>query len=692
MQDKVRNDPIHDIHGAEKAIAALRILSAESVYHAGSGHLGAPLGLAPALYALWAHEILYDPTNPLWEGRDRFILSGGHGSVLYYVLMHLAAFRDSKGQAYLTSEQLRKLRKLGSLTPAHPEYGHTLGVEMTTGPLGQGCASSVGMAAGVKWLQASYPDSNLFEQRIFTFCGDGDLMEGISAEAASLAGHWGLGNLVWIYDNNKVSIEGKTTLAFSEDVTARFKAYGWHIETVEDGEDWQAVLQALKKTRGRDRPTFIDLHTCIGRGLLNREGTERAHGGTLTKEELQTLYRLNNWHGKDFLAADQDVFAHFAETLGLRGQKAHEAWQRKFQIFKKDNPEKALCLENIFKGKLPQNWDQCLEEILSEKGSVSTRISSGKILSAIAETVPFLLGGAGDVGPSTFTLLANEKDFGGKEGFSFTGRNFHFGVREAGMGAIANGIALIGLRPFVGTFLAFFDYIHPAIRLSAMMKLPVIYVFTLDSIKVGEDGPTHQPVEQLAQLRSIPGLTVIRPADECETQQAWHFAMEAKRTPIALIFSRQSVPQLTASHIADYPVSKGAYILKEACHENGLPECILMASGSEVALAEEVWKKLILSDVKARLVSFPSFECFEQQSEAYKEKILPSSVRARIAVELGVSQPWGKYLGLEGGMLSVEDFGESGDGEILARSRGFTEENLLDLVRKVLLRCQNKIE
>lgn len=697
MRDELTDGPL-PVEMAQKVISALRILSAESVYHAGSGHLGAPLGLAPALYALWAHEIIYDPALPSWPGRDRFILSGGHASVLYYVLMHLASFRDKEGKACLTREELRNLRKLGSLTPAHPEYGHTPGVEMTTGPLGQGCASSVGMAMGIKWLNASYGSDALFHQRVFVFCGDGDLMEGISAEAASLAGHWGLGNLVWIYDDNQVSIEGKTPLAFGENVPERFRAYGWHVEEIEDGEDWQAILSALRRSRGRSKPTLIDVHTVIGCGLADREGTEKAHGGTITRAELEGLYRHHGWSEKEFLTADEDVFAHFAENLAQRGAKAHVIWRRNFRNYIEKNPGKGLVLENIFQGTFPENWESLLQEPVQEKANCSTRISSGRALRKIAAALPFLLGGAGDVGPSTFTLLPGEQDFGKPDhrlpnfDFSYGGRNIYFGVREAGMGAICNGLALLGLRPFAGTFLAFFDYIHSAIRLAAMMQLPVIYVFSLDSIKLGEDGPTHQPVEQLAQLRAIPNLTLIRPADESECFQAWRLALLSKKEPVALILSRQAVPQLTSGKMADFPVARGAYILKEALNEDGLPDCILMASGSEVGLIDAVWERLAACGIKARMVSFPSFELFQKQSPQYQAHILPLAVRARIAVELGVSQGWEKYLGLEGGMLSVEAFGESGDGEALARSRGFTEGNLMNLVFEVLARCPKKAE
>ncbi|QCE35478.1 transketolase [Acetobacteraceae bacterium] len=688
MAGKTQGNSLYLKQDAKRAIVALRILSAQSVFSAGSGHLGAPLGLAPAMYALWAHEIRFDPTHPKWPGRDRFILSGGHASALYYALMHLAAFKDRSGQNSLPRKELENLRKLGSLTPAHPEYGHTVGVEMTTGPLGQGCATSVGMAAGAKWLNAVYSGKDLFNQRIFTFCGDGDFMEGVSSEAASLAGHWGLGNLVWIYDNNEVSIEGKTSLAFGENVPERFKAYGWNVETIENGEDWEAILQALTKTRFSKKPTLINLHTLIGRGLLDRQGTEKAHGGILKKEELETLYAQNDWDEEIFLAAPEEVFLHFQDTLGRRGAEAHQNWQNSFDVFRDQFPQKAIDLENIFSGNLPEHWINAFDALEKREAPCSTRISSGKMLFALADYFPWLLGGAGDVGPSTFTLLPREKDFGNPENssFSYGGRNIHFGVREGAMGAISSGLALMGLRPFAGTFLAFFDYIHPAVRLAAMMKLPVIYIFTLDSIKVGEDGPTHQPVEQLAQLRAIPNLTVIRPADENETLQAWKVAALTKNSPVALVFSRQSVLQLTDKNQENFPLSKGAYVLKDFCKQDELPQCILMASGSELALVVSVAERLFASGISVRVVSFPSFELFEQQTPIYKEKIFPKTVRARIAVELGVSQGWEKYTGLDGAILSVENFGESGDGEALAQNRGFTEENLFNLAQKVLLR------
>lgn len=677
---------------AQLTINTIRTLSMDAVQKANSGHPGTAMALAPAMYALWQHELKYDPQDPLWPARDRFVLSIGHASVLLYSTIFLTGIRDIEhgrvvDRPSLSVKDIEQFRQLNSKTPGHPEYRFTSGVETTTGPLGQGCGSSVGMAIAEKFIQATYGRpgfEDLFSHFVYTFCGDGDMMEGIASEAASTAGHLGLGNLIWLYDSNQISIEGSTEIAFTEDVAKRFEGYKWHVQTLDDANDVGAIRKALEAARQvKDRPSLIVLKTVIGYGAPKKAGTSAAHGEPLGAEEIAGAKKAYGWPSTEPFFVPDGVQRHFKEGLGQRGAEARAAWTKKFAEYASKFPDEAEQLKAIFENRLPKDWDKDLPKWETDSKGVASRASSGKVINAIAKNVPWMIGGSADLSPSTKTNLT----FDGAGSFqpaqwngSYAGRNLHFGVREHAMGAICNGIALSGIRPYCSGFLIFSDYMKAPIRLSAIMELPVIYIFTHDSIGVGEDGPTHQPIEQLAQLRATPGLMTIRPADANEVNAAWRTIMPLTEKPAVLILSRQNLPTIDRNKYASAEnLSKGAYVL--ACC-GSKPDVILMASGSEVSLVVEVYEKLIAEGIKARVVSFPSFDLFEEQDQAYKDSVLPPDVKGRVAVEQAAAFGWDRYTGLGGDIIAMNSFGASAPLSALLTKFGFTPEKVHEAALK----------
>ncbi|MXV43999.1 transketolase [Saccharibacter sp. 17.LH.SD] len=675
------------------SIDTIRTLSMDGVERAKSGHPGTAMALAPAMYAFWQYEMSYYPANPLWPARDRFVLSGGHAAILLYSILYLADVYDvENGQVLdrpaLTLEDLRSFRRLDSRTPGHPEYGLTAGVEVTTGPLGQGCANAVGMAMAQRWLSATYdrPSFSLFDYHITAFCGDGDIMEGVTAEAAAMAGHLKLGNLTWLYDYNYISIEGATNLAHTEDVGKRFEAYGWHVVEVKDGNDVDAIRRALQAGKAeKERPTLIILTTVIGYGAPRKAGTASAHGEPLGAEEILGAKKAYGWpEDAEPFTVPRGVKEHFAEGAGKRGEKAHKQWQDMFQRYHAQYPKEAQELDTLFAHELPKGWDRDLPVYPADPVGIASRQSSGDVLNVVAKNVPWMIGGAADLSPSTKTTIKGEASFQASPSpVPYKGRNIHFGVREHAMGAICNGMALSGLRAFCAGFLIFSDYMKAPIRLAALMHLPVIYVFTHDSIGVGEDGPTHQPVEQFAQLRATPGMTLIRPSDANEVSESWRAAMNhARRGPVALALSRQSLPTIDRTIYA--PASglmRGAYILASS---EETPDVILIASGSEVSLAVGAYERLTKEGVKARVVSMPSMDLFEEQNKVYRDSVLPPSVTARVGVEMASGFGWDRYLGLAGVMIAFHCFGASAPASALMERFGFTVEAVYQAAKKQL--------
>ncbi len=640
------------------AINTIRTLAMDAVQAADSGHPGTPMALAPIAYKVWADELNYDPAAPHWPNRDRYVLSCGHASMLLYAMIHVAGIRDNGGPA-LPLEQIKLFRQLGSLTPGHPEYGHTVGVETTTGPLGQGCGNSVGIALAERWLAARYnkPGFELFSFNVFVQCSDGDLMEGVACEAASLAGHLKLSNLCWIYDDNNITIEGETHLAFSENVPTKFRGLGWHVEEVADANDLAALGKAIAAFRKNDaKPTMIVVKSIIGFGSPNKANTHGAHGAPLGEAEIKLTKAAYGWPDEKWLVP-AEVLSHFQQSLGQRGKAARLAWEKLLADYTTKYPAEAAELKLMLVGELPPDWDADLPTAPADPKGTATRNSGGKALNAVAKRVPWLVGGSADLAPSTKTLVDGPVgDFGAN---NYGGRNLHFGIREHAMASAANGMALTGLRPYVATFFVFSDYLRPAMRLSALMKLPVIYVFTHDSIGVGEDGPTHQPVEQLAAARAIPHLIVLRPSDTNETSEAWRVAMSQTSRPVALVLTRQDLPTVDRTKYgAASGLAKGAYILADAAGTS--PDVILMASGSEVSLAFSAYEKLTAAGTKVRLVSVPSMELFAEQPAAYRDSVLPPKVTRRVAVEAGIRMGWDRLLGNDGRFVGMSDFGASG--------------------------------
>jgi transketolase len=658
----------------DRSINAIRFLSADAVQRAKSGHPGMPMGAAAMAYALWTRHLRFNPQNPDWWDRDRFILSGGHGSMLLYSLLYLTGYD-------ISLDDIKDFRQLGCKTPGHPENICTPGVEVTTGPLGQGLGNSVGMAIAEAHLAATFnkTDHKVVDHYTYAIVTDGDLMEGLSSEAASLAGHLGLGKLILLYDDNHISIDGSTELAFTEDRGARFEAFGWHIQHIPDGNNVDAVDNAIANAKKDPRPSLILCRTHIGYGLPTRQDTAKAHGEPAGEEEVQGAKKKLGWPLEPKFYVPDDVLE-FYRKIGERGTEEEGKWKKRFEAYVKVHPELAAELERIMKRELPEGWDSDLPSFNEEEGPLATRVASGKVINALAERLPEMIGGSADLTPSNKTWINDSPSF---QRDSLHGRNVHYGVREHAMAACVNGMAAHGgVIPFSGTFLIFSDYMRPAIRLSALSKHRSIWVFSHDSIGLGEDGPTHQPVEQLASLRAIPGLVVIRPADANEVVEAWKIAIERTKGPTLMALTRQGVSILNRNKYAPAAgLQKGAYILADL-GEN--PEIILMATGSEVALIVETGKRLYADGVSVRLVSFPSWELFENQTQEYRDSVLPAGIKARLAVEAGVSLGWRKWVGDYGDIHSVDKFGESAPSKVLFQVYGFTVENILEKTRRLL--------
>ncbi|NUQ66229.1 MAG: transketolase [Pirellulales bacterium] len=666
------------------ALNTIRTLSMDAVEAAKSGHPGTPMALAPVAYVLFNEVLRYDPESPAWPDRDRFVLSCGHASMLLYSMLHLTGVRQldeedrPTGELAVRMEDIRKFRQLHSRCPGHPEYSYTTGVETTTGPLGQGISNSVGMAIAAKWLGSRYnrPAFDLFGFKVYAMCSDGDLMEGVGSEAASLAGHLRLSNLCWIYDDNKITIEGSTDLAFSEDVAIRFAGYGWNVLEVDDVNDLDALRGAIKEFELAIRPTLIIVRSIIGWGAPNKQNSHHAHGAPLGEDEVRATKRAYGWPEDQHFLVPPEVLSHFRQGIGTRGRKLREAWQKKYEQYRKQYPGLAHELDLMRRRELPEGWDREVQAFETDAKGLATRASSGKVLNQVAKNVPWLLGGSADLAPSTNTLLKFEDAAGDFSAANYAGRNFHFGVREHAMAAVANGMALCGLRPYGATFFVFSDYLRPSMRLSAIMELPVLYVFTHDSIGVGEDGPTHQPVEQLAALRAIPGMIAIRPADANEVAEAYRTIMPLKKNPVALVLTRQNLPTLDRSKYASAAgLSKGAYVLADA--DGGKPDVILIGTGSEVSICVEAFERLKAEGIKARVVSMPSWELFDAQPVEYRNAVLPPAVTARVAVEAGVEMGWDKYLGFQGRFIGMDGFGTSSPVKVVLEHFGFTSANVV---------------
>lgn len=657
----------------QTAINAIRILSADAIQKAKSGHPGLPLGAAPIVYELWAHHMSHNPQNPQWMNRDRFILSAGHGSAMLYSLLHLFGYGD------LSIDDLKQFRQLNSLTPGHPEYRHTVGVEATTGPLGAGLGMAVGMAIAEKHLAAKFNRKGypVVDHYTYVLCGDGCLMEGISSEVMSLAGTLGLGKLIVLYDSNSITIEGGTDLTFTEDVSKRFEAFGFRTYEVQDGNDIEAVGRAIEKAKEEsDKPAFIKITTKIGYGVPAKEGKSSAHGEPLGEENVKILRETLDWPCEKPFEVPQEVYDHYV-ALANQGAQKEEEWSRMFVDYTNKYPE---LKAELYAWNDENACDKLLddEEFWAREGKVeATRSVSGKVLNYIKDRMPSLIGGSADLGPSNKTVMSDVGEF---SAITPKGRNIHFGVREIGMTAIANGMLLHGgLKTYIATFFVFVDYMKPMLRLASLMQIPQIAVLSHDSIGVGEDGPTHEPVEQLAMLRSMPNMHVFRPADEIETKAAWLSAVTSKRTPTCLVVSRQNLPVLTGT---SKDALKGGYVLREAHKE--IPDIVMIASGSETGLAVEAAEKMEEQNISARVVSMPCMELFEEQTEEYKKSVIPENVRKRIAIEAGSSMPWGKYVGLDGCCITLDTFGASAPAEQLFEKYGFSVDNVIQTVKKYI--------
>jgi transketolase len=677
------------------SINTIRTLSMDAVQQANSGHPGTPMALAPLVYCIWQRFLRFDPEDPIWPNRDRFVLSAGHASMLLYSMLYLTGVKavdpnyEILGQPSVTLEDIKHFRQLHSKCPGHPEYRWTSGVETTTGPLGQGVATSVGMAIAALW-QAAYfnkPGYELFNYNVYAVCGDGDMMEGVSGEAASLAGHLQLPNLCWIYDNNHITIEGNTALAFTEDIAARFIGYGWNVTRVGDANDLETLTRALHFSLvTNDRPTLIIVDSHIAYGAPNKQDTSAAHGEPLGEEEIRLAKRNYGWPENAKFLVPPEVVENLRDGIGKRGYELRTAWQTMLERYKKDYPVLAGHLELMQERGLPPDWDKDLPSFPADPKGLATRESSARVLNVMAKNIPWLIGGSADLAPSTKTRLtfAGAGDF---EPGEYGGRNFHFGIREQAMCAALNGLSLSKIRPFGSGFLIFSDYSRPPMRLAAIMEIPVIYVFTHDSIGVGEDGPTHQPIEQLASLRALPGFLVIRPADANEVVEAWRVIMQLRHEPAALILTRQALPTLDRTRYAPASgVAKGAYILADAAE--GRPELILMATGSEVALCISVYEQLTAEGIKVRVVSMPSWEIFEQQTPEYRNSVLPPYVKARISVEQASTLGWSQYVGSEGITIGMKTFGASAPLKELEKEFGFTTDAVIRDARALLARTR----
>ena len=659
----------------ERAINTLRFLSVDAIQKANSGHPGLPMGTAAMAYTLWTRHLRFNPRDPAWPDRDRFILSGGHGSMLLYSLLYLTGYD-------ISLEDIKNFRQWGSITPGHPEYGLTPGVEVTTGPLGQGFGNGVGMAIAAEHLAAEFNrhGHEVVNHYIYAIVTDGDLMEGVASEAASLAGHLQLGRLIYLYDDNRISIDGSTDITFTEDRMARFEAYGWHVQTVLDGNDVDAIDRAIQAAKVDSRPSIIAARTHIGYGLPTRQDTPKAHGDPPGDEELDGAKRNLGWPLSPRFYVPEDVLELY-QQVGVRGELAEKDWQIRLDAYREAYPDLEVELSRRHSGTLPDNWESALPVFSSDEKGLATRAASGMVINALAKSIPELIGGSADLAPSNKTWIDGSPSF---QPDSYQGRNFNFGVREHAMGAVVNGMAVYGgVIPYGGTFLVFSDYMRPAIRLSALSGYPSIWVFTHDSIGLGEDGPTHQPIEQLTALRTIPKLVVIRPADANEVSEAWRLAISRRDGPTALALTRQNLPTLDREVFSSASgLQHGAYVLADL--GEGLPEIILMASGSEVSLIIEAGKRLAAEGVNVRLISFPSWELFAAQDQEYKDSVLMPNVHARLSIEAGISQGWDRWVGDRGTIISIERYGASAPYETVYEKFGLSVENVLDHAKGIL--------
>ena len=684
---------MNDDQMAQLSVNTIRTLAMDAVQKANSGHPGTPMAMAPVAYCLWQRFLRFDPEDPIWPNRDRFVLSIGHASTLLYSLLHLTGVKavnpkyEVVGKPTVTLDDIKQFRQLDSRCPGHPEYRWTSGIETTTGPLGQGVATSVGMAIAGKWMGEYFnqPDFDMFNYNVYALCGDGCMMEGVSGEAASLAGHLKLSNLCWIYDNNHITIEGNTALAFTEDVATRFIGYGWNVLRVGDANDLNRLEAAFKTFKETDdRPTLIIVDSHIAYGSPNKHDTSAGHGEPLGEEEIRLTKRALDWPEDAQFFIPDGVYEHFQQGIGARGRAERESWMAKFKEYKKQYSELAEQMYRMQHRELPEGWDKEIPVFPADQKGIAGRDASNKVENAIAKNVPWLVGGSADLAPSTKTRLMID-GAGDFEAGSYAGRNFHFGIREHAMASILNGMSLSKVRPFGSGFLIFSDYARGAIRLSAIMEIPVIHIFTHDSIGVGEDGPTHQPIEQLASLRAVPNLIVLRPGDANEAAEAWRVIMQLKHHPAALVLTRQALPTLDRSKYASAAgVAKGAYVLADA--SDGKPDVLLLATGSEVSLCVEAYERLKTEGVKARVVSLPSWELFEQQSQAYRDSVIPPTVTARVSVEQASTFGWSRYTGLDGERIGMKTFGASAPLKELQKKFGFTVDNVITAAREQLKR------
>ena len=673
------------------AVNTIRTLSIDAVQAAKSGHPGTPMALAPLVYTIWNRVMNFDPQDPIWPNRDRFVLSNGHASMLLWSVLHLTKTKavnadyENLGHPSVSLDDIRRFRQLDSRAPGHPEYHWVSGVETTTGPLGQGVATSVGMAIAQKWLANRYnkPDFDIFDYNIYAVCGDGCMMEGIASEAASLAGHLGLDNLCWVWDNNHITIEGNTSITFTEDVAARFLAYGWNVLRIGDANDIERIEHALAvfhKTKGR--PTFLVLDSHIGYGSPKKQDTPEAHGEPLGDEECRATKRSYGWpEDAQFLVPD-GVYDHFAAGIGRRGAAARQAWTKLVTAYRAEFPELAKEIDQMQRRELPAGWDRNLPSFPADPTGIAGREASGKVLNVLAQNVPWLLGGSADLGPSNKTMLTYE-GAGSFQPDTPGGKNLHYGIREHAMGAVVNGLSLSKLRGYGATFFIFSDYARPAIRLSALMELPTIFIFTHEAMGDGEDGPTHQPVEHLASLRAIPGLVTFRPGDANEVVEAYRYIMQLRHKPAVLALSRQPLPTLDRSNYASAAgVAKGAYVLADTPGKN--PEVILIASGSEVSLAVQAHEKLIAEGIRSRVVSMPSWDVFEHQTKEYRDGVLPPNVKARVAIEQASTFGWERYVGEAGRVIGMKTFGASAPLKELQKKFGFEPDRVVTTVKEIL--------
>jgi transketolase len=683
--------PMTDAELDQLSINTIRTLSIDAVQQAKSGHPGTPMALAPLVYTLWNRVMRFDPQDPIWPNRDRFVLSNGHASMLLWSVLHLTGTRavnaeyERLGQPAVSLDDIRHFRQLGSKAPGHPEYHLVSGVEATTGPLGQGVATSVGMAIAEAWLANRYnrPGFEIFGYNIYAVCGDGCMMEGVSSEAASLAGHLALDNLCWIYDNNHITIEGNTRITFTEDIAARFLGYGWNVLRVGDANDIDRIEHALDVFhKTKDRPTFIILDSHIGYGSPHKQDTAAAHGEPLGEEEVRLTKRDYGWPGDAKFLVPDAVRAHFAAGIGKRGAQACARWTELFSAYRSKYPELATEIDLMQRRELPSGWDRGLPVFPADPKGIAGRDASGKVLNVLAQNIPWLLGGSADLGSSNKTLLTFE-GAGDFEPGTRGGRNLHFGIREHAMAAAINGLSLSKLRAFGATFFIFSDYARPAIRLSALMELPTIFVFTHDAMGDGEDGPTHQPVEQLASFRAEPGLVVLRPADANEVVEAYRYIMQLRHKPAVLALSRQPLPTLDRSKYAPASgVTRGAYVLADP--PDGKPEVILISSGSEVSLCVDAHEQLLAEGIRSRVVSMPSWDIFEDQTQAYRDSVLPPDVTARVAVEQASTFGWERYVGQSGRIIGMKTFGASAPLKELLRKYGFEPERVTEVAKELL--------